>query len=360
MEFSGLTLVLTTDCNFQCRYCYQKKSESTLGTDAAKKAIDFFFPYLAQKSILNFYGGEPLLAFDQMRDLVTHIEAKNMAGEKEIQYAVTTNGSLIDREVLRFFDAKKFSVLLSFDGTAQNLGRGPQSFDPVLGGLRQCRDFSGIDLATNSVFTPETVGHLSDSVCLLLDEGIPAIELSFSSLSPWFEPALSRLRQELISTGKILRDFYRRTGTVPVSNFMRPRKTGLFRCSAGEDRITISPEELLWGCCFFYDLARRRSSPCETSEYCFGSLRSFMPNPEEAYSMGLEAYRNLRMDYFFTKKRFCQMCEYLDGCVVCPAEAAFTSSIVGMVPEGLCRLREVLQQERRRFWEEENGSSLQL
>ena len=122
----------------------------------------------------------------------------------------------------------------------------------------------------------------------------------------------------------------------------------------------MSPEGYLWGCCFFYDLVRQRNDPQEASEYCFGSLRSFTENPEDVYLRQMENYRNLRMDYFFTKNGFCQFCEHLERCVVCPAEAAFTSTIVGMVPEGLCRLREVLQQERRRFWEEENGSSLQI
>jgi len=353
MEFSGFTFILTTDCNFSCGYCYQKRSGSYLSIGDAKETIDFFFPFLAQDCTVNFYGGEPLLAYEQIRDLVAYIEAKNKQEGKTIRYSITTNGSLIDREVLRFFDRKKFSVLFSFDGTAQNLAREPESFVVLLHTLRQCREFSGIDLATNSVFTPETIGCLSDSVSLLLDEGITAIQLSYSSHSPWDEAALSGLEQELVSVRKTVKDFYRSTGTVPVSNFVKPRHKGLFRCSAGEDRMALSPEGYLWGCCFFYDLARRGSYPCETSEYCFGSLRSFMRNPEEAYSMGMGAYRNLRMDYFFTKKRFCQICEHLDGCVVCPAEAAYASSIVGMIPEGLCRVREIICRERRRFWEDE-------
>jgi len=354
MEFSGFTFILTTDCNYHCSYCYQKKSESYMSTDAAKEAIDFFFPFLDQECMINFYGGEPLLAYEKMRALITHIEAKNKTGEKNIRYSVTTNGSLIDRDILRFFDAKKFSVLLSFDGTAQNLGREPESFAPLLSTLKQLREFSGIDLATNSVFTPETIGSLSETVRFLLDEGVPLIELSYSSLSPWDEAAISRLQNELESVRKILRDVYWSTGTVPVSNFVKPRHAGLFRCSAGEDRLALSPEGYLWGCCFFYDLVRNRGDSCETSEYCFGNLHSFMKNPEEVYLRRMEDYRNLRMDYFFTQKRFCQLCENLAGCVVCPVDAAFASSIIGMIPDWVCRIREVVQQERRQFWEDEN------
>lgn len=319
----------------------------------AEEAIDFFFPFLAQECAINFYGGEPLLAYEQIQDLVSCIEAKNRLEGKIIRYSITTNGSLIDREVMHFFNRKKFSVLFSFDGTAQNLEREPESFAVLLRTLRQCREFSGIDLATNSVFTPDTVGCLSDSVRFLLDEGIPAIQLSYSSHSSWGEAALSRLQQELVSARKTVKDFYRSTGTVPVSNFIKPKQKGLFRCSAGEDRLALSPEGYLWGCCFFYDLAMGRDDPCETSEFGFGTLHAFMENPEEIYLRGMEDYRNLRMDYFFTKKGFCQFCEYLSECVVCPAEAAFTSSIVGMIPEGLCRVREIICRERKRFWEDE-------
>jgi sulfatase maturation enzyme AslB (radical SAM superfamily) len=331
-----------------------------MSADIAKKAIDFFFPYLAQECTFNFYGGEPLLAYDLMHNLVSHIEMLNATQNKNIHYAITTNGSLIDQDILLFFDAKKFSVLFSFDGTVQNLCRELESFAPLVSTLKRFQEFSGIDLATNSVFTPKTIGGLSDSVCFLLDEGIPLIELSFSSLTPWDESSISVLQHELGSVRKILSDVYRRTRTIPVSNFMRPRRAGLFRCSAGEDRLALSPEGYLWGCCFFYDLVRRREDPGEKSKYCFGSLRSFMKNPEEIYLMRMEDYRNLNMDYFFTKKGFCQLCEHITGCVVCPVDAAFASSVVGMIPVWVCQVREVIHQERRRFWEDENGGSLQF
>ena len=350
MEFSNFTFILTTDCNFRCSHCYQKNTGLYLDVNVGKQAVDFIFPHLAEEAYFNFFGGEPFLAYDLMKDLTAHIEHRNAGGEKSIFFSVTTNGSLLQENILQFLDTWKFSVLLSFDGAAQESSGHPGCFHSLMStvaGLRQCQ---GIDLATNIVFTPESIGNLSESVGRLLEKGVASINISYSSLSRWDHASLSRLESQLTSVRRMMFDIYQNTGNIPVSHFKMPAKTGGFFCSAGKDRLALSPEGLLWGCCFFYDFMRRQEKPKETSLYCFGSLGSFSQRAEELYHPGLRAYANLGTEYFFTKNTFCQSCDDAAECVVCPAEAAFSSHIVGMVPEDMCQLRRILREERRRFW----------
>ena len=76
MNFSSLTLYLTDDCNFDCDYCYQKKGTTYMNTSTFEAALVFISPYLTRDCYINFYGGEPLMAFDKIQYAVDMIKNK--------------------------------------------------------------------------------------------------------------------------------------------------------------------------------------------------------------------------------------------------------------------------------------------
>ncbi|MBN1273925.1 MAG: radical SAM protein [Candidatus Aminicenantes bacterium] len=355
VDLSGFTIILTTDCNFHCTYCYQPRSKLYLNQDAALKAVGFFFPFFSDGCFVSFYGGEPLLAFDTIRKVTAHVESLSRKTGKNVRFSITTNGSLITEEIIDYLDAHRFYVMLSFDGPAQDEGRQKGSGKNLVSVLDRMLERSGIETATSSVFTPETAEYLVPAARFFMERGVPRIDLTYSSLSVWEEKDLVRLEKSLASLRPHVLARYRTTGEIPVSHFARGEGSKVFSCSAGLHQLALSPEGDLWGCCYFYDLARRESDSLSKSSYSFGSLDSFIANPEKTYRKTTPEYTHLDMEHFFTREGPCMMCPDIGGCAVCPAYAAFKSSILGMIPFHTCRIRKILCAQVRKFWEEARG-----
>ena len=352
LKFSNFTLILTTDCNYSCSYCYQKKSRLYLEEACAKKAVGCFFPYFDEGCYLTFYGGEPLLAFDVIRSVVENVEIQQKSVNKNIKYSITTNGSLLSDEIIDYLDEKRFFVLLSFDAAAQNAGRKKGSYVSLVAVLDKLLEKEGIEIATNSVFTPLTTKYLKNSVRFLIKKNIPSIDISFSTLSPWENDSLSKFEKVLSSVKTDLIAYYKDTGKIPVTNFLRRDGTKVFACGAGVDRMALSPEGYLWGCNFFYDLARRQGEPLLKNSFCFGEMDVFEKEMGIIYPRVMERYKPLKMEYFFSKENFCQFCPDLNFCAICPAEAAFSTNIIGMIPVHSCKLRKIIHRQVNDFWEE--------
>lgn len=120
----GITLQLTQGCNFRCRYCsfsgdgyYDREHNGKrMSTDIAYKAIKFLKEHSEEmkKVRINYYGGEPLLEFQLIKDTVEY--AKSIMPEKELVFAMTSNASLLTEEMLDFLVENEFSFAISLDG----------------------------------------------------------------------------------------------------------------------------------------------------------------------------------------------------------------------------------------------------
>ncbi len=348
---SCFSLILTGECNFECSYCYQEKDGLTLAPAAIEKALDFFFPYFARDCAIIFCGGEPLLGADTIGETVRIADAKGRRTRKKPSYSLSTNGSLIDDEILDLFDRHKFTVLLSFDGLAQDAGRKAGSYGLVSGALDRLLELSRIELHTNSVFTPATVGCLSDTVRDIVERGVPDVQISFSTHAPWGAEARARLEDELGRLRGFLLPLARRTGRMPVTNFRKPTEEGIFACLAGETRMALSPDGRLWGCHLFYDL-HKKTKDRSTASFSFGGLDPFIARRERSLARTLPRYGDLRMDHFHTPRKFCGQCDDVRDCVICPADAALSSGIVGRIGLDDCQIRQVFRAEKRRLWKD--------
>ncbi|MCJ7644170.1 MAG: radical SAM protein [Candidatus Aminicenantes bacterium] len=349
--FSNLSLILTGGCNFSCSYCYQEKDDLFLDPTGVERAIEFFFPRFENECSILFYGGEPLLAKDTIKSTVHAVKAENRRQRKNIQYSISTNGSLLDDDTLRLFDKNRFTVLLSFDGRAQEKGRKKGSFPVVSGALERLLDRPRIELLTNSVFTPETVADLSASIRDIVERGVRDAQISFTNHRPWGRDALARLGSELSDLRRFLLAFRRKKGYIPVTNFRASTELGIFGCRAGEDRMALSPDGRLWGCHLFYDFHKKMKSPT-TARYCFGDLDFFITHDRRIYPRILARYADLRMDYFHTPEKFCGLCRDVHDCVICPVDAAFASGIIGRIMPVDCGIRKIVRKEKQRLWKD--------
>lgn len=123
-KLSFMSLQVTQNCNLRCKYCPYTYNEGFNRLHnhkrMTKKTIALAIDMLVNKSIDNelltigFYGGEPLLEYELIKYTVEKI--KKRIGERKIRFTITTNGTLLNEEILEFLDKYKFSVLISLDG----------------------------------------------------------------------------------------------------------------------------------------------------------------------------------------------------------------------------------------------------
>jgi len=111
-----IKLFVTTKCNFRCRYCFVSKNSKTISFKTGKKAIDFLFSSLHHDLSLTFFGGEPLLEYNLVKNLVEYAYQKAENLNKKIQFGIVSNGSLITDEILNFCKKYKIIFALSCDG----------------------------------------------------------------------------------------------------------------------------------------------------------------------------------------------------------------------------------------------------
>lgn len=346
--YSSLTLYLTERCNYACTYCYQERGARTIGRSVLDTSLDVFLPRLRRQGEVHFYGGEPLLAFDRIRRAVATARSRLGAG-RTLRFGLTTNGSLLDDRVIGFLQDHRFRVQLSFDGLAQDRGRRPGSFRPLLRLIERLLRTPGLDLETNSVFTPGTIHLLAESLKLIHGLGVADIHVAFSNLEPWPKAALDVMRSQLGSYARFARRRRRETGRIPLDAFRPGRRPDFFVCGAARNRIAVGPDGTVWGCYLFIDHFRGRRRSAEARGYSLGPVDRFETDSGRLMPSALKRYGRLQMPAFKTAALHCWACPQLAECAICPLEAAAPGGTIGLIPEGTCRIAGILRESRARF-----------
>lgn len=149
-----LILQVTQQCNLRCAYCtysgiYTRNrthSNKRMTIETAKRAIDFFLQHNSDLSevVIGFYGGEPLLEFDLIRQCVEY--AKSRVEGKKIRFNITTNGTLLSDSVVDFLVDNSFQLSVSLDGSKEEhdanrrFVNGKGSFDTIIKNIERIRE----------------------------------------------------------------------------------------------------------------------------------------------------------------------------------------------------------------------------
>ena len=119
----ALCLHITHDCNLACRYCFAEEGEyhgrrALMSFEVGKAALDFLIANSGSRRNLevDFFGGEPLLTFDVVKRLVAYGREQEKLHDKKFRFTLTTNGVLLDDEVMEFANQEMANVVLSIDG----------------------------------------------------------------------------------------------------------------------------------------------------------------------------------------------------------------------------------------------------
>ncbi len=119
----AMCLHVAHDCNMRCKYCFGdtgafEGQRSLLSFETGKQALDFLLTHSGTRRNLeiDFFGGEPLMNFEVVKQLVAYGREAEKAFGKNIRFTITTNGLLLDEEKSRFINENMENVILSIDG----------------------------------------------------------------------------------------------------------------------------------------------------------------------------------------------------------------------------------------------------
>lgn len=120
----ALCLHIAHDCNLACKYCFADEGEyhgqkrELMSLEVGKKAIDFLIENSGNRVNLevDFFGGEPLMNFQVVKDIVAYGRSKEKEYNKNFRFTLTTNGMLLNDDVIEFCNEEISNVVLSLDG----------------------------------------------------------------------------------------------------------------------------------------------------------------------------------------------------------------------------------------------------
>ena len=119
----ALCLHIAHDCNLACKYCFAGKGEyngdkSLMSLEVGKKAIDFLIQNSGNRRNLevDFFGGEPLMNFEVVKGIVAYGRSLEEKYNKNFRFTLTTNGMLLNDDVMEFANKEMSNVVLSVDG----------------------------------------------------------------------------------------------------------------------------------------------------------------------------------------------------------------------------------------------------
>jgi MoaA/NifB/PqqE/SkfB family radical SAM enzyme len=188
-------LMTTYECQLRCAYCNVARGSRRMDEETARRGADLLLSSRAGRLLLNFFGGEPLLAWDLVKKTALYARARREG--RPLRINLTTNGLLLDDEKIAFLKTVDGYVHLSLDGTAEAnasrlAGTGPGAQAAMEGALRRLRA-SGLPYHVNAVVGPERAARFDEDLLSLERLGARRIQFGYRVGVLWSSEAVAAL-----------------------------------------------------------------------------------------------------------------------------------------------------------------------
>ena len=268
----ALCLHISHDCNLRCKYCFASTGDfgrhrSVMSPEVGKKAIDFLLRESGGRRNLevDFFGGEPLLNFDTVKEIVNYALEKEKEYNKHFRFTITTNAVLLNEDHKKFINEHMSNVVLSIDGRPEVNDRmrfridGTGTYNDILPKIKDMAESRNqTNYYVRGTFTRENLDFSKD-VIHLADQGFKQISV---------EPVVAAkdsgydLREEDLPVlfeeyEKLAYEYIKRQKEGNGFNFFHfmidlnqgpciaKRITG---CGAGHEYLAITPEGDIYPC----------------------------------------------------------------------------------------------------------------
>jgi len=186
----ALCLHIAHTCNLNCSYCFASQGKyhgerAVMSYEVGKRALDFLVENSGSRRNLevDFFGGEPLMNFEVVKQLVAYARSIEKEKNKNFRFTLTTNGLLIDDDVIEFANKEMSNVVLSLDGRKEIHDRfrvdyaGNGSFDRIVPKFKRLVDArGGKNYYMRGTFTHANPDFLTD-IKEMLDLGFTELSM---------------------------------------------------------------------------------------------------------------------------------------------------------------------------------------
>lgn len=200
----ALCLHVAHTCNLNCSYCFASQGKyhgdrALMSLDVGKRALDFLIENSGPRRNLevDFFGGEPLMNWDVVKQLVGYARKREKEAGKNFRFTLTTNGMLIDDDVIDFSNREMSNVVLSLDGRKEIHDRlrvdyaGNGSYDRIVPKFQEFVKRRGNgDYYMRGTFTHANPDFLND-IKVMLDLGFDKLSMEPVVCAPGDEAALT-------------------------------------------------------------------------------------------------------------------------------------------------------------------------
>lgn len=205
-----LSIWVTRKCNMNCSYCYEngiERYDAPIDEDIyINKCIEFInltcHRTSSKKLFLKFFGGEPLLKYQFIKRFVREINDK-ISPEIRVFYSITTNGTLMNDEVINWFKVNDVECALSVDGderiynTNRHYNNGTSSWD-VIDELISKLINSRVKLSARVTYNSKTEDSIYDSIIYLVNRGFTRIKAVPDFFDPnWSSDMIPILKRQI-------------------------------------------------------------------------------------------------------------------------------------------------------------------
>ncbi len=342
----ALCLHIAHDCNLACRYCFAEEGEyhgrrALMSYETGKQALDFLIANSGNRRNLevDFFGGEPLMNWKVVKDLVRYGREQEKIHDKNFRFTLTTNGVLLNDEIMEFCNKEMANVVLSIDGRKEvndkmrPFRKGTGSYDLIVPKFQKFADSRNQErYYARGTFTHENL-DFSNDVLHLADLGFKQISVEPVVAKPeepyaLREEDLPKIFEEYDKLAKIMVEREKKGEGFTFFHFMIDLTGGpcvykrLSGCGSGTEYLAVTPwgdlypchqfvgeEQFLMGnvwdgvknteirdefkCCNVYTKEKCRN--CFARFYCSGGCAAnawnFHGNINDAYDIGCELQR---------------------------------------------------------------------
>lgn len=268
----ALCLHVAHDCNLKCTYCFAAQGDFDgekilMPLEIGKKAIDFIVEQSKNRENLeiDFFGGEPLMNLDVVKELVIYGNEKAEKHHKKFKYTMTTNGVLLNEETREYLNNTMDNIVLSLDGRKEVNDHMRQtvndqgSFDVIINNIKAMAKMRGDrDHYVRGTYTHHNLDFSKD-VQFLAEEGFKSISV---------EPVVAEASHDYALTEADLPVIMNEYDALALA-YLKRHEDGLHYnffhfnvdldhgpcvykrlsgCGAGKDYVAVTPEGDIYPC----------------------------------------------------------------------------------------------------------------
>ncbi len=273
----AMCLHIAHDCNLRCKYCFASTGEyggkrALMTPEVGKKAIDYLLKYsYGRKNLeLDFFGGEPTMNFDAVKEVVAYARSREKEYGKNFRFTITTNGVLLDDDKIDFINREMYNCVLSLDGRKEvndairPTANGKGSYDLIVPkyqklveARQKCADNRN-QYYVRGTFTRKNLDFTQD-VLHLFDLGFDQVSVE-PVVSPEYqdyaitEGDLPRIFQEYETLAKMVLRLKKEGKKFNFFHFMIDLNQGpcaikrLRGCGCGNEYVAVTPEGDVYPC----------------------------------------------------------------------------------------------------------------